>query len=169
MGKRKYGKKDGTTNYDIIRESWESMGYQIIKVFTDSKCFGLPQDRKRVGLVAYNMQDPRTITFKARVWARVKKTFGLLLLVTQRKPDCASQYLLPDDSDEVLAELASCQANATKRKKEGYTLAEAMKRCAQANIEWGQFVRPRALVESAWFKTLTIRQVDALLFGNVAT
>ena len=68
----------------------------------------------------------------------------------------------------MLAELAECEAQATNRKEEGYDLAAKMRVCALANIEWAQFVRPRALVESAWFKTLTIRQVDALLFSLTA-
>ena len=156
---------ENNVHYDILRKSWEGMGYQVITVFTDSKCFGLPQEHKRLCVVAYNMRDPRTVTFQARVWVRVKKTFMSLFVVTHRAPECAPHYLLPDDSKEVLAELATSQDHANKRKKEGYTLTEPMRLCAQANIEWGQFVRPQALVESAWFKTLTIRQVDALLFS----
>ena len=112
-------KKDGPSNYDILRKSWESMGYQVIKVFTDSKCFGLPQDRNRLWVVAYNIKNPRIITFETREWARVKKTFTSLFVVTQRKPACASQYLLPDESNEVKEELKSCQEIANKRKKEG--------------------------------------------------
>ena len=78
-------------------------------------------------------------------------SFSALLKVCERKPECASKFLLADDDPHVLRELDRALKEALERKDAGYALQRPLTSPA-----------PPLLKSSPWFSTLTKPQQDAL-------
>ena len=159
---------DGTTSLDVVLERWQALGYECQVCYCNTTLYGLPQNRYRVYITALNVRDPRTITFEHRSHREVFVTFGQLLKVCHRQPECASAFLLDADNAHVKEELKRLQIEAAGRKDVGFNLEKPMQICESTGIPWGSFPPQASLEESRWFQTLTMQQQMSLAFSMAA-
>ena len=160
-------KQDGETNLECILQQWGALGYESQVAYCNSRVYGLPQNLHRCYIVAFNVRDPKTITFEDRSIDDVCCTFTSLLQVCQRKAECASTYLLDDGDKHVRHYLKHLQAEAAQREEKGYNMQKHVEIALKAGIKPGSYPPPASLANNKWFQTLTMQQKDTLSFSMV--
>ena len=155
----------GMSDLEIMKADLSCIGYESIVADCNSSMFGLPQQRRRLYVVALNVRDPRTITFKDRSIEDVFQTFRGFLQVCQRSPACASTFLLPEGHPAIATELSRLTAAKCNTTDGGYNLEKPMQIASKANIPWGTFPPPAWLDKSEWFQQLTRQQKHAICFS----
>ena len=106
---------------DSVKTNWQSTGYEVQVVNTNSQTFGLPQNRVWIVVVALNTLDPQEFSFDARAVEKVFITFRALLQLCYRKPECASAFLYDDDHRFVEAEFQRRQEEKVNKKTKATT------------------------------------------------
>ena len=155
------------SNLEILKTQWKALGYECLVIHTDTKTHGLPQNRKRIVIVALNVRDPQLFTFTARDVDKAFNTLGALIRLCHRQTECATKYLLPWDNQHVTDYEERCHGEAEARHDQGFDLEKNMEFCESRGIPWGTFPVGRwpDLQASPWFETLSSRQKEALCFN----
>ena len=105
----------GGSNLDILKSHWREEGYECQVIHADTLIFGLPQNRRRIVVVAVNARDPRLFSFAERGVDKVFSTLESCLQLCSRTPECATKYMLPCEDEHVKAELERAKAEAESR------------------------------------------------------
>ena len=55
-----------SSDLDIARKRWNQLGYDMQRCTLNSQAYGLPQNRLRLYIVAFNTRDPKKFSFHDR-------------------------------------------------------------------------------------------------------
>ena len=90
-----------------------------------------------------------------------------LNVLCQRKPVCATKYLLPYESPHVEKRLKQLEEIKTTRPEQGYDVAAAMKIARENGIDWWDLKVENwpLLAQAPWWQVLSKRQQHALIFN----
>ena len=113
-------KQQATSDLKIATQRFNAMAYGVQVASGNSSVYATPQNRYRLILIAMNEKDPKTIEFSTRSISDVFASFSASLKVCERKPECASKFLLADDDPHVLRELDRAQKETSERTVAGY-------------------------------------------------
>ena len=88
----------------------------------------------------------------------------------QRKPVCATEYMLPWDNTHVMEHLKQLRAMRTRKGDKGFNVVSAMKEAGRHGIAWDTFRDSTwpLLAGSPWSNLLCRRQQAALCFNMSA-
>ena len=151
------------TVLDTVIQAFESTGLVCQPTLTDASVFGLPTERRRYYISGVQAGAPRLFSFDKK---SVKDTFtemrALLELCPASAP-CVSELALPDDDPAVEAMLNKRVAIGSKASD--YNVAATIATFQGAGLSWAAMRFPKAVQESPWFSTLTMREKSALAFS----
>ena len=97
------------SDMDVICSQWHSRGYETQKVESNASQFGLPAARKRLLAMAVLCHASPSVVFGDRPVDQVFQTLRSLIKVGERKSECATKAISPENDDNVLSELVRRQ------------------------------------------------------------
>ena len=151
-------------NMDLACAEWAARGYETQRCHVNSINFGVPQNRRRLVVVAVLTVANPSVCFQEREVSVVFATLRALLKTCARTSECLKQFLLPHDSVEVTQELDKRAQVGTKMTT--YNMAAASRTSASLVVSWNTVCNvPEHLKQSDWFATLTPEQRDVLSFS----
>ena len=159
------GDDTATSNMDIVLAEFGSRGYECQIFAMNSTQFGVPQNRDRVFVVAFQTVAATAIVFEDRGVESVVGRMRSLIKVCQRRPPCASTLLLPHNHERVVQELVRRRTAASgsgRRSGCGYDMSGALAHASKmgSTASWKMLETPSILMKSEWCGGLTPMQHD---------
>ena len=152
------------TNLDVAMSQFHSRGYEVQRIMTSTKQFGVPQDRRRLYLVLVMAGDNPLLDFSKRSIDITFRTLRDLIRICLRLPCCASDLLLEDDHPAVMSELARRLSRPSKSRP--YNVEAALQAFEASGIKWGSLAPTEEMIQSEWYATLSTEQRDSLLYSR---
>ena len=151
------------SNLEIACQKYLDIGYDVLSVFLNSKKFALPQDRRRIYIIAVNRQASDWRVSPGNCKLVNHRMHTLLPLLSSSVVPNLSEFLLANDHPRVLEALEALKLAETTR---DWTFDRSKHRehCRQEKVKWPLSVQHTALKQSPWVAAMPPRQVDCVAF-----
>ena len=151
------------SNLDIVIAKYQSIQYYVQDMVLDSSHYDLPSTRRRIYIVALNMEPWAYNLNRHNISTMVEDVVRWVDIFKSKNIPNVHDFLLPNDHPWVLAALGSVQANDEKRIWH-FDRAKHREYCNKNGVRWPLKLKHPKLVNSPWIKVMAPRQVDCVAF-----